>query len=200
MLLLSLMTLFAGPLMFQWLSRSHRVARILDRVIVVALIGLVALSLVPEIVASLGWTAPLLILAGYLLPGLLEKLVQQAAETLHLVTLYVALAGLLLHEALDGAGLAVSALSDNSGFAWAIVLHRFGMVLLLWLIVQPVFGNAKAWLLLLCMAGATVLGYEFSERLLPLAGDRLIAGMQGVIIGTIVHSLVFRGHVHRHPE
>jgi hypothetical protein len=52
-LLLSLMTLFAGPLMFQWLSRSHRVARILDRVIVVALIGLVALSLVPEIVASL---------------------------------------------------------------------------------------------------------------------------------------------------
>ena len=54
--------------------------------------------------------------------------------------------------------------------------------------------------LLLCMAGATVLGYEFSERLLPLAGDRLIAGMQGVIIGTIVPSLVFRGHVHRHPE
>jgi hypothetical protein len=47
-LLLSLMTLFAGPLMFQWLSRSHRVARILDRVIVVALIGLVALSLVPR--------------------------------------------------------------------------------------------------------------------------------------------------------
>ena len=35
MLLLSLMTLFAGPLLFQWLSRSHRVARILDRVIVV---------------------------------------------------------------------------------------------------------------------------------------------------------------------
>jgi hypothetical protein len=50
------------------------------------------------------------------------------------------------------------------------------------------------------MAGATILGYEFSERLLPLASDRFIAGMQGVIIGTIVHSLVFRGHVHRHPE
>jgi hypothetical protein len=198
-LLLSLITLFAGPLMFQWLSRSHRVARILDRVIVVALIGLVALSLVPEIVESLGWTAPVLVLAGYLLPGMLERLVKQAAETLHLLTLYVALAGLLLHEGLDGAGLAVSALSENPGFAWAIVLHRFGMGLMLWLIVQPVFGNAKAWLLLLVMAGATVLGYEFSERLLPLAGDRFIASMQGLIIGTIVHSLVFRGHVRRQP-
>jgi hypothetical protein len=198
-LLLALITLFAGPLMFQWLSRSHRVARTLERIIVVALIGLVVLLLIPEIVASLGWAAPLLVLAGYLLPTLLEKLIARAAETLHLLTLYVALAGLMLHEGLDGAGLAVSVLSDNPGFAWAIVLHRFGMGLMLWLIVQPVFGSARAWLLLLAMAGATLLGYEFSERVLPLAGDRFIAGMQGVIIGTIVHSLVFRGHVHRHP-
>lgn len=199
MLLLSLMTLFAGPLMFQWLSRSHRVARTLERIVVVALIGLVVLVLIPEIVEPLGWTAPLLVLAGYLLPTLLEKLVARAAETLHLFTLYVALTGLLLHESLDGAGLAVGAVSENPGFAWAIVLHRFGMGLMLWLIVQPVFGNARAWLLLLAMAGATILGFEFSERLLPLAGDRFIAGMQGIIIGTIVHSLVFRGHVHRHP-
>jgi hypothetical protein len=84
---------------------------------VVALVGLVVLLLVPEIVASLGWTAPFLVLAGYLLPTLLEKLVARAAETLHLLTLYVALAGLLLHEGLDGAGLAVSALSENQGFA-----------------------------------------------------------------------------------
>ena len=201
MLLLSLITLFAGPLMFQWLSRSHRIARALDRVIVAALIVLVAVLLLPEIVESLGWTAPLLVLAGYLLPGLLEKLIARAAETLHLLTLYVALAGLLLHAGLDGAGLAGSALSGNAGLASAIVLHRFGMGLMLWLIVQPVFGSRYAWLLLAAMAAATVLGHEFSERLLPLTGERFVAGIQGVIIGTIIHSLVFRGHVsgeHRH--
>jgi hypothetical protein len=43
------------------------------------------------------------------------------------------------------------------------------------------------------MAGATVLDYEFGAAV-AAGGDRLIAGMQGVIIGTIVHSLVFRGH------
>ena len=60
------------------------------------------------------------------------------------------------------------------------------------------FGARRAWLTLFGMAAATVLGYEFSERLLPLAGDVFISGMQAVIIGTIIHGLVHRGHVHTH--
>ena len=197
MLLLSLITLFAGPLMFQWLSRSQGIARTVDRLIVAVLIVLVALLLVPEIIESLGLPALALVAAGYLLPSILEHLVRRAAETLHLLSLYVALAGLLLHAALDGAGLASADLRAGAGFAAAIVLHRFGMGLMLWLIVQPVFGNRRAWLLLAAMAVATVLGYVFSEPLLPLAGAGFVAAFQALIIGTIIHSLVFRGHVHR---
>ena len=197
MLLLSLITLFAGPLMFQWLSRSRGVARTLDRVIVGVLIALVVLLLVPDIFEALGPVALVLVLGGFLLPGVLEGLVRRAAATMHLFTLYLALAGLLLHAALDGAGLASADLRTSAGFAAAIVLHRFGMGLMLWLIVQPVLGARRAWLLLFAMAAATVLGYEFSEGLLPLAGERFVAAFQGLIIGTIVHGLVFRGHVHR---
>jgi hypothetical protein len=61
-----------------------------------------------------------------------------------------------------------------------------------------VYGNRAAWITLAGMCAATVLGFEFSEILLPLAGDAFIVGMQAVIIGTIIHSLVHRGHVHRH--
>lgn len=197
MLLLSLITLFAGPLMFQWLKRSRGVARTVDRVIVVVLIALVAVLLLPEIVASLGPWALVLVLGGFLLPGLLEGLVRRAAETLHLFTLYLALAGLLVHATLDGAGLATADLQADAGFAAAIVLHRFGMGLMLWLIVQPVLGARRGWTLLMAMAAATVLGYEFSEPLVPLAGQDLVSGFQALIIGTIVHGLVFRGHVHR---
>jgi hypothetical protein len=200
LLLLSLITLFAGPLMFQWLSRSHGVARTLDRVIVVVLIALVVLLLVPDILAELGPIALLLVLAGFLLPGLLEVLVRRAAESLHLFTLYLALAGLLIHAALDGAGLASADVRSGAGFAVAIVLHRFGMGLMLWLIVQPVLGVRSAWSLLIGMAAATVLGYEFSESLLPFAGEEMVAGFQALIVGTIVHGLVFRGHVHRDGE
>jgi hypothetical protein len=196
-LLLSLITLFAGPLLFQWLKAAHVLARTLDRVVVAVLVVLVVVLLIPEIIEPLGWSALGLVLLGYLVPGVLEKLVKQAAETLHLVSLYVALAGLLLHAMLDGAGLAGGHLHHSSGLGTAIVLHRFGMGLMLWMIIQPVFGARVAWGTLFGMGAATVLGYEFSGRLLPLAGDGVIVGVQAVIIGTIIHSLVHRGHVHR---
>jgi hypothetical protein len=197
-LLLSLITLFAGPLLFQWLSRSGRLARTLDRIIVVVLIVLVVVLLVPDIIEPLGWAAPGLLLLGYLLPSLLEQLIRRAAETLHLLSLWVALAGLLLHALLDGAGLAGSSLRAESGLAAAIILHRFGVGLMLWMIIQPVFGVRVAWLTLFAMAAVTIVGFEFSERLLPLTDDTVVSAVQGVIVGTIIHGLVHRGHVHRH--
>lgn len=196
LLLLSLITLFAGPLLFQWLSRSHALARTLERVIVAALVALVVILLIPEITGPLGPAAIGLVVLGYLLPGLLEKVIKRAAETLHLLSLYIALAGLLLHAVLDGAGLAGSELRASGALAAAIILHRFGMGLMLWMIIQPVFGRRWAWLTLFAMAAATILGFEFSERLLPLASDTFITAVQAVIIGTIIHSLVHRGHVH----
>ena len=201
MLLLSLITLLSGPLLLQWLSRSGRIARTLDRVIVAVLIILVVLLLVPDIIEPLGFAAPVLVLLGYLLPGLLEQLIRRAAQTLHLLSLGVAIIGLMLHALLDGAGLAGSELRAEPGLAVAIVLHRFGVGLMLWLIVQPVFGARVAWAILLVIAAATIVGFEFSERLLPLAGATAIAAVQGLIVGTIIHGLVHRGHVHRHgPE
>lgn len=197
MLLLSLITLFAGPLLFQWLSRWKRVARALDRVIVGVLVILVAVLLLPDIVEPLGYAAPACLLLGYLLPGLLEKLIRRAAETLHLLTLYLALIGLLLHALLDGAGLAGSEMRADPGLAAAIILHRFGVGLMLWLIIEPIFGRNAAWLTLIAIAAATIVGFEFSERLLPLAGDTVVSAMQGVIVGTIIHGLVHREHVHR---
>jgi hypothetical protein len=107
---------------------------------------------------------------------------------------------LLVHALLDGAGLAGSSLRAEPSLAAAIILHRFGVGLMLWLIVQPVFGARSAWLTLFAMAAATIVGFEFSERLLPLAGDRVISAMQGVIVGTIIHGLVHREHVHRHAD
>lgn len=198
MLLLSLLMLFAGPLLFVWLSGSHAIARTLDRAIVVVLVVMVVVLLIPEIIDPLGpWTVALLFF-GYLLPFLLEKLVTRAAESVHLYSLYIALAGLLLHAMLDGAGLAGSELRASVSLALAIILHRFGVGLMLWMIIQPVYGNRAAWMTLFGMAAATILGFEFSERLLPLAGDMFISAMQAVIIGTIIHSLVHRGHVHKH--
>ncbi len=195
MLLLSLLMLFAGPLFYQWIQQGGWFARTLDRSIVLLLVVIISVFLIPEIIEPLDWMALALVLAGYALPGMLERIVTRAAETFHLLSLYLALAGLLLHALLDGAGLAGSKLGAGAGLAAAIILHRFGVGLMLWMIMQPAFGKRIAWLTLFALAGATVLGYEFSERVLPLAGAEAVAIIQAVIIGTIIHSLIHRGHV-----
>lgn len=200
MLLLCLLSIFAGPVLFLRLSRGRKLAKTLDQLIVFVLIVLVVVLLVPDTVAALGWLSVLLVLAGYLLPGILEYTIRRAAETLHLASLGFALLGLILHALMDGAGLAGSVLGADDGLGLAIILHRFGEGLMLWLIVQPVFGARTAWATLAGMAGATVLGYEFSERLLPLAGEQAVVILQALIIGTIIHSLVHRSHAVPHSH
>ncbi len=200
MLLLSLITTFAGPVLFLWLSKGGRLAKTIDQLIVLVLILLVIVLLLPETFETLGWIAILLVLAGYLLPGVLEFLVRRAAETLHLASLGFALAGLMLHALLDGAGLAGGELGAADGLALAIILHRFGEGLMVWLIVQPAFGARAAWSTLVGMAAAMVLGFEFSERLLPLTGEQGVVILQAVIIGTIIHSLLHRDHAATHAH
>ena len=196
MLLLSLITLFAGPLILNWISKGGQIAHTIERVIVVVLILLVLVLLLPEIARSLGWVAVVLLAIGYLLPTMLEMTVRRAASTLHLVSLMLALLGLVLHVLLDGAGLAGSQLRDSGGLAAAIILHRFGVGLMIWLIMQPAFGQRAAWMMLFTMAAATIAGFEFSSHILPLAGAFAVSALQAVIIGTIIHGLVYRGHVH----
>ena len=91
--------------------------------------------------------------------------------------------------------------TDRKRYLWLLsvlfpLIPLVGMGLMLWLIMQPVFGNRVAWWTLFAMAAATIIGFEFSERLLPLAGDTVISAIQGIIVGTIIHSLIHRGHVH----
>lgn len=199
MLILSIVALFIGPLMYHWLRQGGRIARVLESVIVAVLVLLVGLWLLPETFEELGYPAFALMAAGYLVPGLLERAVRSAASTFHLLSLLTALCGLILHELLDGAGLASGVQQPSSTLALAIVLHRFGMGLVIWLIVQPNFGTRGALGVLLLMAAATVLGYLLSEHFLALQGRGPVLVIQALIIGTIIHSLVHRGHAIPHP-
>jgi hypothetical protein len=195
-LLLSLLTLFAGPLLYQWIRNGGWLAKTLDRMAVIVLLLIVTLLLLPEIIAQLGFIALILALGGYLFPALLEVIVRRAAHTMHLATLLLALSGLVLHALLDGAGLAGSQSGPDQSLALAIILHRLGIGLMLWMIMQPAFGAKIAWATLAAVAAATIIGFEFSELIFPLAGDSAVMTIQAIIIGTIIHSLLHRGHMH----
>ena len=194
MLLLSIISLFIGPILYQWLSRSGRVAKAFDSLIIAVLVILMAFLLIPESWAGLGYWSVALILAGYLVPGLLEHLIKKAAHTFHVVSLLMALAGLALHAMLDGAALTMGHGGTTSNLSLAIVIHRFGVGMMLWMMVQPVFGKRAAFAVLVFVALATVGGYLLSEVVLGIEGDKAMSVIQALIIGMIIHSLVHRSH------
>jgi len=197
-LLLSIISLFIGPMLYLWLRKGGFVAKAFDSVIVVVLIVLMAFLLIPEYWAELGYWSVALMFAGYLLPGLLENLIKKAAHTLHLISLVLALAGLALHAMLDGAALMIGNGSAGNSLGLAIVLHRFGVGLMLWMMVQPVFGKRVAFGVLGFVGLATVVGYLLSETILGLEGDHAMSVLQALIIGMIVHSLIHRSHGESH--
>lgn len=198
MLLLSIVSLFIGPMLYLWLRKGGFVAKAFDSVIVVVLIVLMAFLLIPESWAELGYWSVALMFAGYLLPGLLEGLIKKAAHTLHLISLMLALAGLALHAMLDGAALMMGNGDAGSGLGLAIVLHRFGVGLMLWMMVQPVFGKHVAFAVLGFVGLATISGFLLSETILGLEGDYAISLLQALIIGMIGHSLIHRSHGESH--
>jgi len=198
-LALSIIVLFIGPLLYQWLRRGGFIAKAFDSMIIAVLVLLMAFLLIPESWAELGYWSVALILGGYLLPGLLEQLIKQAAHTFHLVSLGLALFGLALHAGLDGAALTAMHGNTHSNLPLAIVLHRFGVGMMLWMMVQPAYGRRVAFGVLCFVALVTVGGFLLSEFFLGLEGDEFMAVVQAVIIGMIVHSLIHRGHaVHHH--
>lgn len=200
MLLLSIIALFIGPLLYIWLRRGGFLAKAFDSVIVIALLVLMAFVLIPESWHALGFVAIALMLSGYLLPGLLERLIKRAAHTMHLISLFLALAGLALHAMLDGAALTIHQGMTANGLAMAIVLHRFGMGLMLWMMVQPVFGRKWAFAILGFVSLATGLGYFLSERILGLEDAYAMAVIQALIVGMLAHSLLHRSHGAVHSE
>ena len=194
MLSLSIISLFIGPVLYYWLRQGGFVARTLDSLIIAVLVALMVVWLIPESWSMLGYWSVVLMLAGYLVPGLLEILIKKAAHSLHLISLALALLGLALHAVLDGAGLAGSEVQTPENLALAIVVHRLSVGLMLWMMVQPVFGKRAAFGVLGFVALATIGGYFLSETFLVLEGDEVMSVIQALIIGAIVHSLIHRSH------
>jgi hypothetical protein len=193
-LLLAIIFSFIGPLLYQWIARGGFAAKALDSLIIAVLILLMAFFLIPESWAELGYTSVALILAGYLVPGLLEKMIKKAAHTLHLVSLLLALAGLALHAMLDGAALNSGGAASASNLSLAVVIHRLGTGMMIWMMVQPLFGRKVAFTVLIFESLVTVGGYLLSEVLMGLQGQYATSVIQALIIGMLVHSLIHRSH------
>ncbi len=219
-ILFALVSLAAGPALATALLRLPRLHAALDGFVLTVVVGLGLCVLLPEATATLG--APLavgLALAGFVLPTIVERVMRRHAGQMTPV-LWLALGGLLLHEALDGAGIALGAGATgeaghahgagaahdhgghgHDGAVLAILVHRLPVGALVWWSVEPALGRRAAWGLIGAMLVATAGGFALGGHLLELPGPA-IGVVHALLAGALVHVVLDHappGHTERLP-
>lgn len=194
-LLLGLAALGLGPLLAGGLSRSQRLHAALDGFVLCIVAGLCLAVLLPHALVSLGPAALPLGLLGFAVPLMAERWLSRHRPGEAPGVLVVALAGLLVHEALDGAGLAVGDAHGHHHDATtlAILVHRLPVGLLVWWSVEPTLGRRATWGILALMAAATVTGFGLGHELEARVGGVGAGVLNALLSGALLHVIFDHG-------
>jgi uncharacterized protein len=195
LLVISVLTLVSAPFLHRFLVGRGAWFAGLDAFLLVTVAGLVAGHIMPEVIGAIGWVGLVLMVVGFLGPGLAEHRLSAWAASAHRAALWSALAGLVLHAGLDGValGLARAAATGPSAdaLAVAVVLHRLPVGLVIWWLFAP--GRVGlAWVSLLLVALGTIAGFVLCDVLGHLLNDAFIAATQALLAGALLHVLVHR--------
>ena len=208
---LALASLALGPLLAWALDRREPLRAALDGFVLVMTAGLSLLFLLPHAYADLGgWAFPAA-LAGFLLPAFAERHLHGTRIERSRPILLLAVAGLLVHCAVDGAAIASASHGTAHGpegpEGWnhaggagplgvtlAIVSHRLPVGLFVWSVLAPAVGQRIASLGLLGLMAATAAGFLLLPELAVHAGAHLPAGglLEALLAGGVLH--VVLGH------
>lgn len=197
----SLLTLAAGPLLYQT-ARAARLASPLlaglDGFVFVAITGLVLLHVLPESVALGGWAAVLACLIGLMAPTLLEHRLHGRARQVHAVALLLGLAALGLHAFMDGLVLG-GGHQDGDGHAhrmlpMAVILHRLPEGLMIWFLVRPLYGLPRALATLLMVAVSTLAGFWLSGAVAAAIEHQGRGLFQALVGGSLLHVVMHRSY------
>ena len=193
-LILSIVALLLGPVIYTAGQKNRTARRVLDWLILLTIAAIIAIHVVPEALQHGGKTAVLVLLVGLVFPMLLERLFKKATDTVHLLIVALAAAGLLIHAIVDG----IALLPENgTALAYAIVLHRLPIGMVIWCVVRPNFGTAVAVGVFAAIIGATAAGYFVGASIIEFWESRTLALLQAFIAGSLIHVVVFR-HGHHH--
>ncbi|MCA8959388.1 MAG: permease [Planctomycetes bacterium] len=174
-----------GPILL-WMSRRTPVAlAILDGFMVVAIAGLVLVDILPHSFEIAGWPVVLIALCGIFVPTLLERARMKLGAKAHRTALVLAIAGLLLHSAMDGAGL-----SFGSSLSLALILHRLPVGLAIWVLLRRTHGIGAALGAIVLLDLATYGGFHFATHLDLQHGLPALHWFVALVAGSLLHVVV----------
>ena len=198
LLLASLIGLALGPPMIALSGRWRWLVSTVDGVVLVAMGGLIAAHILPELFEIAGPWVAVAVACGLLLPPVLERLLGRAAQQVHTISLGLALFGLAVHATIDGVALAGGG-HDHGGsdsLRIAVVLHRLPVGLTIWWLLRPTFGARVAIGVLLLIATMTVVGFAAAGSIAHVLHGPTLALFNAFVAGTLVHVLLHRPHNH----
>jgi zinc transporter ZupT len=201
LLFAGIIALLVGPLAYLLLRERVGLGRVLDTGATLVITALAALILWDTALEG-GWPVAVFALAGLGGPLLAEALLHHKERGVHVATLALGVAGLLLHSAADGAALLSGHMGVHEELSWAVILHNVPAGLAIWWLVQANFGVRAAGAVLALLALATLGGYVAAAQIAGMAGQTEFAWLQAFVAGSLLHLTYHRlrggRHAHRH--
>ena len=190
-----------GPVLYKALHDRPRAVELVDGFVYVAVPLLVAWQVLPHAWEDRNAMAVVAVVAGFLLPAVVEKASHALADRTDNVAMVVGISGLVLHAMLEGAAFLSGTEPIDVPFALAVTLHRIPVSLVVWWLICPRFGSGWAATGVGSIVLATVAGY--------LLGAEVLGGMhsggaelyQAFVSGSLVHVVYHQGrHDHDHAH
>ncbi len=197
----------AAPWLCAIISKHPTSAKYLGWTINIYIVFAVVVHILPESFHIVGWWAIILALVTAVGFWFLEAYYQNENREMSYMVLAVALAGLMLHMAIDGAAIFESdtshSLQDFHGghshqhLAWAIVAHQFPVSLFLWMTLTRYLSTYVSYFWMVVMGLAAIVGYYNSHFLVDhVHPDIAFAMLQAIAGGALIHCVWHPLHVH----
>lgn len=191
LLLVSVFGLFVGPAVLSLGSGQRALLSAINAFVVVSVGGLVLFHLTPEAWIHGGAPAILFVLLGAVLPSLMERSLSKTSTALTPVLL---LLGLMPHAALESTALGMADVDHALGIGAAVAAHRLPVGLVLFSIWRRSSGATAAWVALVALTLATVVGFWAGDFIESLVSESVMSWLQGFVGGALLH-VVFTHHL-----
>ena len=186
----------AGVLLYIWLHNRPSTIRAIDTAVLWILPVLIAAQILlhswPELhIAPL---VAVLLGAGFLY--LIEKISHSMARHADDLAIVLGVFSMAVHALLEGGALIPAAASPP--FAFAVILHRVAVGLLIWWLIEPRHGVGLAMAGVGAILVATTIGFAAGTEILP-DGHAAIELYQAFVAGSLLHVVFHQGRRdHRH--
>ena len=186
----------AGVLLYIWLHNRPQTMQLIDTIVFVALPLLVLWQIFPHVWFERQITPLIAVIAGGGILYLLERISHRLAHHTDNLTILLGVASMVLHALLEGGALMPA--TASAPFAFAVVLHRVAVGLLIWWLLEPRHGVAVAIAGVGAILLATMIGFAAGTEILPDEHAALEL-YQAFVAGSLLHVVFHQGrrdHIH----